>query len=253
MLHSFDTDHAAQYGLHEAILIQNIHFWIAKNQANRRHFYDGKYWTYNSAKAFAELFPYMTVNQVRRALDRLVELEILDKGNYNQSAYDRTSWYGFSDKWISSVSEIHLANLPNGNGSGAEPIPDRKPDPKPVGKPDRETAPKKAQPTKPDGVTDETWTDWLALRASKKAAVTGTVLKMATKEAEKAGLSLEDFLQIWCVRGSQGLQADWLKPNDIAGYGRVAGGGTRPLNRQEALEQRNRAVASDWVANVGAI
>lgn len=40
---------------------------------------------------------------------------------------------------------------------------------------------------------------------------------------------------------------------DALGSKPVAGGGTRPLNRQEALEQRNRAVASDWVANVGAI
>lgn len=40
---------------------------------------------------------------------------------------------------------------------------------------------------------------------------------------------------------------------DALGSKPVPGGGTRPLNRQEALEQRNRAVASDWVANVGAI
>lgn len=69
----------------------------------------------------------------------------------------------------------------------------------------------------PAGVDPQTWADWLALRKAKKAPVTGTVLKSATAEASKAGLSLEQFLAVWCARGSQGLQADWLKPNERAG------------------------------------
>lgn len=67
---------------------------------------------------------------------------------------------------------------------------------------------------KPNGVSDQTWDDWLQLRKSKKAAVTATVVKGAEKEADKAGMSLEDFLQVWCMRGSQGLQAEWLKPEE---------------------------------------
>ena len=31
---------------------------------------------------------------------------------------------------------------------------------------------------------------------------------------KKAGISLNAFLTIWCARGSQGLQAEWLKPNE---------------------------------------
>jgi len=69
---------------------------------------------------------------------------------------------------------------------------------------------------KPEGVEDQTWTDWLALRKAKKAPVTETVLRDAVREAEKAGMPLERFLQIWCARGSQGLQADWIKPNERA-------------------------------------
>jgi hypothetical protein len=71
--------------------------------------------------------------------------------------------------------------------------------------------------TRPDGVTEQTWADWLTLRNGKNAPVSETVLRMAVNEADKANLSLEDFLQIWCFRGTQGLQADWLKPSDFAG------------------------------------
>lgn len=66
----------------------------------------------------------------------------------------------------------------------------------------------------PPDVGLQEWTDWLALRKAKKAPVTETVVKTARKEAEKAGISFNAFLAIWCARGSQGLQADWLKPNE---------------------------------------
>jgi uncharacterized protein YdaU (DUF1376 family) len=66
----------------------------------------------------------------------------------------------------------------------------------------------------PPDVGEEVWQDWLQLRKAKKAPVTQTVVNSATKEAEKAGISLNAFLIIWCARGSQGLQAEWLKPDD---------------------------------------
>lgn len=84
----------------------------------------------------------------------------------------------------------------------------------------------------------------MALRIKKRAPASQTVVDEARREAEKAGLSLERFLQVWCLRGSQGLQADWLRPDERAGP-RAA---PQPVNRQEALEQRNRAVAQAWAS-----
>lgn len=72
-------------------------------------------------------------------------------------------------------------------------------------------------PDCPDDVDPQTWGDWLALRRAKKAPVTQTVIDQAEREAAKAGLTLAKFLQVWCARGSQGLQADWLKPNERGG------------------------------------
>lgn len=82
-----------------------------------------------------------------------------------------------------------------------------------------EKAPRKraaapATPDRPDGVEEQTWTDWLQLRRKKSAPVTATVLKEASSEAEKAGVTLDRFLTIWCARGSQGLEASWLKPHE---------------------------------------
>lgn len=98
MNHSFDTDHAAKYGITEAVILNNFQFWIAKNRANEKHLHDGRTWTYNSVRAFAELFPYLTAKQLRYALDRLVSMGVLVKGNFNDSPYNRTSWYAFQDE-----------------------------------------------------------------------------------------------------------------------------------------------------------
>lgn len=93
----------------------------------------------------------------------------------------------------------------------------------------------------PEDVSEQIWRDWLALRKAKRAPVSATVIEAATAEAAKADMTLEAFLRIWCARGSQGLQADWLKPHER---------GTTPviqINRQEAIEQRNRAVGDRWL------
>jgi hypothetical protein len=65
----------------------------------------------------------------------------------------------------------------------------------------------------PDGIEPQVWADWLALRARKRADVTATVVLGAKREAALAGMSLNDFLKVWCLRGTQGLQAAWLTPS----------------------------------------
>lgn len=67
---------------------------------------------------------------------------------------------------------------------------------------------------KPDDVDPQTWADWCQLRKAKRATVSLTVIDGARNEAAKAGMSLESFLKVWCRRGSQGLEAEWLKSNE---------------------------------------
>jgi hypothetical protein len=65
----------------------------------------------------------------------------------------------------------------------------------------------------PSDVAEQVWQDWLSLRKSKKASVTETVVNGARQEANKLGWPLEQFLIEWCTRGSQGLKAEWVKPD----------------------------------------
>ena len=134
-VHHFDTEDAQRYGIREAIILYNIRHWLDKNKANDNNIIDGRVWTYNSASAFAELFPYMTEPQIRRSLKRLLEDGILIKGEYNKQNYDRTSWYSInenkyivpsdeSDTSISRNRDIHLTKSSHGADEIVTPIPD---------------------------------------------------------------------------------------------------------------------------------
>ena len=126
MEHNFNIECAKLYGVEESILLHNIYFWINKNKANKKHFYDGDYWTYNSIQAFTELFPYWTKRQIERIIKNLIEKGALLKGNYNKLNYDRTSWYAVSEtvKSIYANREIDFTKRGNGYTQTVSPIPD---------------------------------------------------------------------------------------------------------------------------------
>jgi hypothetical protein len=135
MIYSFDTEIAEKYGVGEAIIIQNLIFWIKKNKANGSNFYDGRTWTYNSLRAWKELFPFWNVGQIRRLLENLIEKGIILTGNYNSTQHDRTLWYAFSNECIFRKRKIDLPKTENrfaenGKSSIADSKPDSKPDSK---------------------------------------------------------------------------------------------------------------------------
>lgn len=133
MNHTFDVDIAVEYGLNCAIILENLKFWIAKNEANEVNFHDGYYWTYNSVKAFKKLFPYISERQISNALNKLEENGIIITGNYNAVAYDRTKWYAITKKGESIMQKCKMKNVKKVNGSvkKVEPIPDINRDIKP--------------------------------------------------------------------------------------------------------------------------
>ena len=125
MEHSFNVEIAKEYGIVEAILLKHIYYWILKNKANNKYFYDDNYWTYNSTKAFAELFPYLSERQVKYALKKLVDLGIIIKGKYNQNSYDKTNWYAITKFGYSIIQKCSFdrTKLSNRMDTNVQPIP----------------------------------------------------------------------------------------------------------------------------------
>lgn len=134
MIYTFDTDDAIKYGVNEAIILNNIKYWILKNEANKSNFYDGKYWTYNSAEAFTLLFPFLTVRQIRYAIKNLEDKGAIVSGNYNTNRYDHTKWYALKDISMLQKQEIDVTNLLDHDAEIVRPYTDSKPDNKPNSK-----------------------------------------------------------------------------------------------------------------------
>lgn len=98
MSHHFEPEDAEKYGILEAVLLSNIRFWIEKNKANEKHFHNGSYWTYNSAKAFSVMFSYASKQQIQRALKKLEDMGALKSDEFNENKWDHTKWYSVSDE-----------------------------------------------------------------------------------------------------------------------------------------------------------
>lgn len=108
MKHMFDIEIAQQYGINAAVILDNMYFWVEKNRANEMNYYDGRYWTYNSVKAFSRLFPYLSPRAINTALKKLIDDGLIVTGNYNTSSYDRTLWYAITEKGFSIMQKCKM-------------------------------------------------------------------------------------------------------------------------------------------------
>lgn len=122
---NFDGEFAKEHGVDEAIMYTYFSYWIAKNKANDKHFYDGYTWTYNSQKALTELFPFWNRAKIQRIIASLENQGLVIKGNYNQLAYDRTTWYALPKFEQSLVQNqtVNCSNLNKTTFKNEQPIP----------------------------------------------------------------------------------------------------------------------------------
>ena len=191
MEHSFDIDIAKQYGIPAAVLLKHLHFWIEKNRANESNFFDGHYWTFNSRKAFADLFPYMSARQIDYAMQKLIDDDLVITGNYNKVAYDRTLWYAITKKGYSILQNCKMENTisENGKPENVKPIPDINTDKKTNINTDKE---RKTTTASYESILSEVenkelrelYFEYIKMRKMIKSPLTDRALKMLIKKVE---------------------------------------------------------------------
>lgn len=223
MIHVFDTDVAQKYGVNAAIILQNIAFWIKQNEANKTNFYDGYYWTFNSNRAYQELFPYMSKRQIETAFKKLIDDGVLITGNYNKFAYDRTLWYALTQKGkcISHFGGMENPEMENGLPQNGKPIPDINPNVTPVVTSGKKKERKNNsfdsiidQYLSPDGQSvrfedhserRELLQEWLKVRKAKRAAMTDRAIQMnidkLDKIATESNMTVTEYLKEIICRG----------------------------------------------------
>ena len=103
---------AAHIGLNEAIILQQVHYWLLKSDKLE----DGRKWTYNSYESWREQFPFWSVATIKRAISSLEKQELLISGNHNKAAFDKTKWYTLNYSKIQSMTN-RLAQIDPTSGS----------------------------------------------------------------------------------------------------------------------------------------
>ena len=123
------------------------------------------------------------------------------------------------------------------------PLPDSPyliPDTKVESTPRKRDATKKPQIEKPDDVCSQVWQDFQRLRKEKRAALTDTAVDGVRREAQKAGLSLEEALAYCCGAGWVGFNAGWYAKREA---GTDVRAGSSETAYQRSMRERIQEVA----------
>lgn len=86
-----DRELAKAFGLNEAIVLQQLNYWLNGKSAK---LINGRKWIYNSYKQWQkDNFPFWSLATVRRAIENCEKKGLIITGNFNKAGFDKTKWY----------------------------------------------------------------------------------------------------------------------------------------------------------------
>lgn len=81
---------AEKIGLNEAIMLQQIHYWLRKS----KHTHEGKPWIYNTYQDWGKQFPWWSDRTIKRIVTNLRDKGLIETTKkYNKINIDQTLWY----------------------------------------------------------------------------------------------------------------------------------------------------------------
>jgi hypothetical protein len=100
-----NTDLALVLGdLNEAIVLNQLNYWLEINKKAEKNLIDGKYWVYNSYSDWRiNNFPYWSEKTIQRTFTRLENKGVVLSANYNKLAIDKTKWYTIDTKKLQEL------------------------------------------------------------------------------------------------------------------------------------------------------
>lgn len=104
----FKAGIAVRFGINAAVIAQFLWESITDEYYDETvHEKDGQYWCRCSMLMMTGVFPFLSRNMVKNAIDLLIKKRVIVRENFNDSKFDKTSWYTFTDygAYIMSDSE----------------------------------------------------------------------------------------------------------------------------------------------------
>jgi len=113
ILRYFNEQVAMTIGVYEAIIIQQIEYWVKANEKKKINLHDGYYWTFNSIEEWSLQFPFWCEKTTKRLLKKLRDQEYLITTNeYNHRKGDKTLWYRINYDKLNQLSRDSLTPSP---------------------------------------------------------------------------------------------------------------------------------------------
>ena len=93
-----DRELAKAFGLNEAIVLQQLNYWLNGKSAK---LINGRKWIYNSYKQWQEdNFPFFFLSTVRRAIENCEKKGLIITDNFNKAGFDKTKWYSIDYEMV---------------------------------------------------------------------------------------------------------------------------------------------------------
>ena len=272
---------AVKVGLNEAILVQQIHYWLQRS----KHTHDGQKWIYNTHESWLEQFPFWSKATLKRVITSLKSQGLINTGNFNRMKMDRTVWYtiNYSHPVCSGISESQPEPTKDTERQADQPLGQSEPmlgsDCTDV---DTSLTPShKVNMTSPIPETPETTTetttdikediDFGYLTASEFREL--TAIRIANHKAKKAkapvmtqriastlinqislaitaNYSIDDVLNEFATRGWLSIKAEWMSPRESSRASEIvvspSGYSQKQLNNQRKTAAVLDVNNTDW-------
>lgn len=101
---------ATLIGLNEAIVLQQVHYWLKIKEKANQDYIDGHYWIYNTYEQWKEQFPFWSIMTIRRTITNLENGGLLVARNYNRAGFDKTKWYSINYERLTCLVSSSVQN-----------------------------------------------------------------------------------------------------------------------------------------------
>lgn len=107
-------------GLNEAIILQQIHYWI-DNKYCAGHIHLDRKWIYNTVSQWHEQFPFISVSTIKRVMVDLRDKGLIDVQKLSKDGLNHTNYYTINyeslDAIRGQIEQIDRLNLSQPNGA----------------------------------------------------------------------------------------------------------------------------------------
>ena len=210
-----DRDLAAEFGLNESIVLQQLNYWLNGKSAK---FIDGRYWIYNSYKQWQkDNFPFWSLATVRRAIESCEKQGLVITANYNRAGFDKTKWYSIDyqkvnksmSKRVAQNEQTDCSKRANGVAQNEQT------NTRDYSEITTEITTDNNSRAEPDGVAEKTKTivDYLNEKTDSHYKATTPKTKQLVQARLKEGFSVDDFKTVIDKK-----TATWLNDNKMNKY-----------------------------------